>query len=142
MLLGTFTHSLDSKGRLIVPAGMREDLGDHFYLCMGMDERSLYFYSSQKFQEFASKLLSLSSTDKNVRRFKENFFSLSSPADIDSQGRIVVTKELREHAGLSKDVLIRGAGDYAVLTASERIQPSLTQEELDELTLALSERGL
>ena len=73
MLLGEFNHSIDEKGRLIIPAKLRDDLGDSFVICNGL-EGCLFVYSKDEWEKFVAELETLPRMNKDARIFKRYFF--------------------------------------------------------------------
>ena len=116
MLLGEFEHSLDDKGRLFIPAKLRDALGKHFYLCKGFDG-CLMVYDEASWQRFTEKLNNLSMGLKKNRDLKRFFFSGASDVSCDKQGRVLLASNLRRYAGIDKDVVIIGVGDKAEIWA-------------------------
>lgn len=107
MFCGEYQHSVDQKGRVIIPAKFREGLGDKFILTKGL-ENCLFAYSMEEWTTLETKLKALPFTDKNVRAFTRFFFAGATECEMDKQGRILVPQNLREYAGLEKDVLVIG----------------------------------
>ena len=101
MLLGEFEHSLDDKGRLFIPARLRDALGKHFYLCKGFDG-CLMVYDEASWQRFTEKLNNLSMGLKKNRDLKRFFFSGASDVSCDKQGRVLLAASLRRYAGIDK----------------------------------------
>ena len=102
MLLGEFNHSIDEKGRLIIPAKLREDLGDSFVICNGL-EGCLFVYSQDEWNKFVAELETLPRMNKDARIFKRYFFGSASEGSFDKQGRVLVPPSLRKAAHLEKD---------------------------------------
>lgn len=109
MLIGTYDHSLDAKGRLIMPAKLREDIGEKFIITTGLDG-CLFGFSMDEWSKFEDKLKSLPITNKNARNFVRFFLSGAIECEIDKQGRFLIANNLRQVANLEKDVTIIGAG--------------------------------
>ena len=107
MLIGEFEHSLDAKGRLIMPAKLREAIGDKFVVTKGLDG-CLFAFSIEEWSNFEEKLKSLS--DRNARNFVRFFLSGATECEIDKQGRFLIPTNLRETASLQKEVVIIGVG--------------------------------
>lgn len=107
MLMGEFSHSIDAKGRLIIPSKLRENLGEEFVMTRGLDG-CLSIYPMTEWNLFAEKLRSLPLTDDNARQFLRFFVSGATPCELDKQGRVLVPATLREYAGLEKDVILTG----------------------------------
>ena len=109
MLIGEYEHSLDVKGRLIMPAKLREDIGDNFIITKGLDG-CLFGFSLNEWTQFEEKLKSLPLTNKNARDFVRFFLSGAVNSEIDKQGRFLVASNLREYASMEKEVVIIGVG--------------------------------
>ena len=109
MLIGEYEHSLDVKGRLIMPAKLREDIGDNFIITKGLDG-CLFGFSLKEWESFEEKLKSLPLTNKNARDFVRFFLSGAINVDIDKQGRFLIAGNLREYASMDKEVVIIGVG--------------------------------
>jgi MraZ protein len=108
--LGTFQHSLDSKNRLQLPSIFTEKLGDVIVISKGF-EGCIELRNKNEFQEYSSKILSLTETKKDTRDFKRIFFKNSREIEIDAAKRILIPKNLIELANLSKYITIIGVGD-------------------------------
>ncbi len=107
MFYGEYQHSVDQKGRVIVPSKFRDGLGERFILTKGLDN-CLFAYSSEEWVNLELKLKSLPFTDKDVRAFIRFFFAGAAECEVDKQGRILVPQNLREYAGLDKDIFVIG----------------------------------
>ena len=109
MLIGEYEHSLDVKGRLIMPAKLREDMGEKFIITKGLDG-CLFGFSQNEWTNFEEKLKTLPLTNKNARDFVRFFLSGAMECEIDKQGRFLIASNLREYANMEKDVVIIGVG--------------------------------
>lgn len=109
MLIGEYEHSLDSKGRLIMPAKLRENIGERFLLTKGLDG-CLFAFWTQEWENFEQKLKSLPLSNKNSREFTRFFLSGATECEIDKQGRFLIPNNLRKSANLIKDIIIIGVG--------------------------------
>ncbi len=107
LFYGEYQHTVDPKGRIIVPAKFREGLGEKFIVTKGLDN-CLFAYSSKEWENLESKLRTLPFTDKDVRAFVRFFFAGASECEVDKQGRILIPQNLREYAGFEKDVYVIG----------------------------------
>ena len=107
MLMGEYEHSLDTKGRLIMPAKLREDIGDKFIITKGLDG-CLFAFSIQEWNNFEQKLRTLPISSKDARAFSRFFFAGAMDCEIDKQGRFLISSNLRDFANLSKEVVIIG----------------------------------
>ena len=109
MLIGEYEHSLDAKGRLIMPAKLRLDMGERFIVTKGLDG-CLFAFSQKEWENFETKLKTLPLSDKNARNFVRFFLSGATECEIDKQGRFLIPNNLRTAAGLEKEAIIIGVG--------------------------------
>jgi len=109
LLIGEYEHSLDTKGRLILPAKIREDIGEKFIITKGLDS-CLFGFSKTEWNNFEDKLKTLPLTNKNARDFVRFFLSGAIEAELDKQGRFLIPSNLREYATLDKEAVITGVG--------------------------------
>ena len=109
MLIGEYEHTLDVKGRLIMPSKLREDIGENFIITKGLDG-CLFGFSLSEWTNFEEKLKSLPLTNKNARDFVRFFLSGAVNVEIDKQGRFLIASNLREYASMEKEVVIIGVG--------------------------------
>lgn len=107
--MGEYEHSLDAKGRLIMPAKLRQDIGDKFVITKGLDG-CLFAFSQEEWLNFETKLKSLPLSDRNARNFVRFFLSGATECEIDKQGRFLISSNLRNVATLEKEVVIIGVG--------------------------------
>ena len=109
MLIGEYEHSLDAKGRLIMPAKLRQDMGEKFIVTKGLDG-CLFAFSQNEWLNFETKLKALPLSDRNARNFVRFFLSGATECEIDKQGRFLIPSNLRTAAGLEKEAVIIGVG--------------------------------
>ena len=109
MLIGEYEHSLDAKGRLIMPSKLRIDIGESFIITKGLDV-CLCVFSQYEWNNFETKLKTLPLSDKNARNFVRFFLSGATECEIDKQGRFLIPNNLRIAANLEKEVVIIGVG--------------------------------
>ena len=100
MFMGEFSHTIDAKGRLIIPSKFREALGDNIVVTVGLD-KCLTLYTEDEFQNRASDLVSQTSLKGNVRALQRYMLSKAQNAEFDKQGRILISANLREFANKS-----------------------------------------
>lgn len=110
MFMGEYHHSIDEKGRVVIPTKFRMELGERFIITRGL-EKCLYVYSEKEWNKIVDKLNTLPFTKKDARTFIRSFFSGASSCELDKQGRINVATTLVSYAGLEKDTVIIGAND-------------------------------
>jgi MraZ protein len=109
LLIGEFEHSIDTKGRLVLPAKIKDDLGKEFIVTKGLDG-CLFGYSLAEWNKFEEKLKALPLTNKITRDFVRFFLSGAVEEETDKQGRFLLPANLREYASLTKDAVIIGVG--------------------------------
>ena len=110
MFMGEYHHTIDDKGRLIIPAKFRSELGDKFIITRGI-ENCLFAYPEKRWEEIVHKLESLPFTKKDARNFTRFFLSGATVAEFDKQGRVNITSPLINYAGIEKECIIIGTGD-------------------------------
>ena len=143
MLIGEYDHSLDSKGRLIMPAKLREDMGEKFIITTGLDG-CLFGFSMEEWKKFEDKLKTLPITNKNARNFVRFFLSGATECELDKQGRFLIVGKLRENAKLEKDVTIIGAGTRIEIWNKEKWQEHISEENLsiEDIEQNMEELGI
>lgn len=110
MFMGEYHHHVDTKGRLIVPAKFRDDLGEVFILTRGLDQ-CLFGYPLSEWKVIEEKLKGLSMTKKDARAFTRFFFSGATECELDKQGRINIATPLVNYAKLEKECVILGVSN-------------------------------
>lgn len=118
MFMGEFHHSIDEKGRLIVPSKFREELGEKFIITRGI-ENCLFVYPIENWNKITQKLETLPFTKKDARQFIRFFLSGATTAEFDKQGRVNITTPLISYAKLQKECVIIGTGDRLEIWSSE-----------------------
>ncbi len=118
MLLGEYQHSLDEKGRLIIPAKFREDLGENFVVTRGLDN-CLFAYPLSQWKTIEEKVKELPTSQAETRAFVRMFFSGAVEVELDKQGRIVIPQQLREHAHIDRDTYVIGVSTKVEIWAKE-----------------------
>jgi MraZ protein len=111
MFLGQYQHSIDDKGRLMVPARFRELLEGGAYLTQGFD-KCLMVMTEAHFKQVAERITSMSLTDPTARLLRRLIFSTAYSVEVDKVGRILVNGNLRQFAGLENNVIVAGQGEY------------------------------
>lgn len=143
MFTGEYQHTIDDKGRLIMPAKIREILGETFIITKGLDG-CLFVYPCEEWRVLEEKLRKLPFTNKDARAFARFFFSGASECESDKQGRILVSANLREYAQLLKDVVIIGVGTRIEIWSKEKWAgySQDTEENYEELAEKMVELDL
>lgn len=119
MFLGEYQHSLDPKGRIIIPSKFRDELGVKFVATKGLDD-CIFLYQMEEWRRIEEKLHSLPFTRADVRSFARFFFSGAAELDMDKQGRILLPNNLREYADIEKDLVIIGVGSRVEIWANHK----------------------
>lgn len=143
MFKGEYNHSIDSKGRVIVPAKFREQLGESFVVTKGLDG-CLFVFPNDSWQEFEDKLSSLSTSNMESRKLVRFFTAGAADCEIDKQGRALIPGVLRDFAGLDKDVVIIGVAKRIEFWSKDKWN-SLTDEcdsNMDEIAANLDALGV
>lgn len=141
MFMGEYNHTIDAKGRLIVPSKFRETLGDTFVVTKGLDG-CLFVYDNEEWGIFEEKLKSLPITNKEARQFVRFFLAGAAEVEVDKQGRILVPNVLREFAELNKDVVLIGVASRIEIWSKERFEGMNAYEDMDEIAEHMAELGL
>jgi len=115
VLIGSFEHILDAKGRVFIPAKWRESVGDTIVITLGLLETQsaacLSGMSVEEWERFSQKLSALPVTDTCGQAIRRKLYSMAAACEIDKQGRILIPQTLREQAALTKDATLIGVGD-------------------------------
>ena len=118
MFIGEYHHTIDEKGRIIIPVKFREELGNNFIITRGI-ENCLFVYSKENWAQITNKLNSLPFTKKDARTFNRFFMSGATDVELDKQGRVNISKPLIDYANLLKDCVIIGTGDRLEVWSQE-----------------------
>ncbi|ORU01357.1 Cell division protein MraZ [Anaerovibrio sp. JC8] len=141
MLMGEYNHSLDAKGRVILPADFRSELGESFIITKGLDN-CLFIYPQSEWEQLSVKLRQLPLAKTEARAFVRFFFAGARQVELDKMGRFLIPATLRQHASLKKDAVLIGVsnrievwGKEEWLKYNEEITPSVSAiaETLAEL---------
>ena len=135
-LIGKSYNSLDAKGRLIIPTRLRDGLGSSFYLCQGLD-LNLYAYPDAEWDKFAEQLSQLPKSDDDARRFRDFFEGSATECEVDGQNRIVIPQQLREFAGIDKDVVVVGHTTYVEIWNKKAYDEAHATEAVDIAQLSM-----
>lgn len=141
MFLGMYSHNIDAKGRIIMPAKFREKLGEQFIITNGLDG-CLFVYPMEEWEKVSARLAELPSNQKNARFLQRNFLSGAAEAEPDKQGKVLITPPHREYATLTKEVVIIGVSKRVEIWDAQRWQEYSQNEEemsVEEAAEALEE---
>lgn len=118
MFMGEYQHSIDDKGRLIIPAKFRDGLGASFVVTRGLDN-CLFVYPQSEWENLEAKLKTLPFTRADARAFSRFFFSGASECELDKQGRANIPSHLREYAKLIRDCVVIGVSNRVEIWGKE-----------------------
>ena len=138
-MTGQYMHNIDAKGRLFIPAKLRESLGETFHVTMGQDH-CLSIYSDDSWNVFMDKLRGLPYNE--VKKLR-GLFAYACDCEPDAQGRILIPTKLREYAGLTKEVVVIGSFDRVeVWNADAGAKVESDAFDSGSLEQAMAEMGL
>jgi len=141
LLIGEYEHSLDAKGRLIMPAKLREDIGEKFIITKGLDG-CLFAFSLEEWKNFEQKLRSLPISNKDARAFSRFFFAGAIDCEIDKQGRFLISGNLRDFAELTKEVVIIGMDSRIEIWSKDKWQKCDDEISADEIAEKMEMLGI
>lgn len=141
MFMGEYNHTIDAKGRLIIPSKFRETLGDEFVVTKGLDG-CLFVYPNEEWSAFEEKLRTLPLTNKNARQFSRFFLAGAASCEEDKQGRILIPGVLREFAQLEKEVVLVGVLSRIEIWSRAKWEESNVYDDMDEIAEHMEELGL
>lgn len=138
-MTGQYAHTIDAKGRLFIPAKLRQELGDTFHVTVGQDH-CLSVYSDESWAAFMEKLKGMSYNE--IKRLR-GLFAYGADCEPDAQGRILLPAKLRQYAELDKDVVVIGSFDRVEIWNAQRwAELEKVAFESGSLEQAMEEMGL
>ncbi len=143
MFFGEYNHTIDTKGRVSIPAKYREQLGESFILTKGLDN-CLFIYTLEEWKVLENKLKQLPLTNKDARAFVRFFFSGATECELDNQGRIRIPNNLREYANLEKEAVMIGVATRIEVWSQTEWQEYNSDANLsyDEIASKMAELGI
>ena len=141
MFMGEYNHTVDAKGRLIIPSRFREELKNEFIVTKGLDG-CLFVFPGNEWQIFEEKLKAIPLTNKNARQFSRFFVAGATPCELDRQGRILVPQTLREFAGLEKDVVLTGNLNRIEVWSKEKWNEICDYDDMDSIAESMQDMGI
>lgn len=140
MYTGEYNHTIDTKGRMIIPAKYREALGESFMITRGV-EHNLSIYDMNQWQDYVERLSSLPGNGE-ARKMIRFIVAGAVEAEIDKQGRILVPANLREWAGIEKDVVLAGVIGHIEVWSKEKYEEATAFDNMDNIAEHMAELGL
>lgn len=128
MFMGEYHHTIDIKGRMIVPSKFREGLGDTFVITRGLDQ-CLFVYPMSEWKVIEEKLKALPLTKKDARAFTRFFFSGATECEIDKQGRVNIATPLLQYAKLEKECVVIGVSNRIELWSKSIWENYVAEQE-------------
>ncbi|SHE54573.1 MULTISPECIES: division/cell wall cluster transcriptional repressor MraZ [Caloramator] len=142
MFIGEYSHALDAKNRMIVPAKFREGLGGKFIITKGLDG-CLYVYPIDEWKKLEDKLKQLPLTNKDARAFVRFFFSGASEVEIDKQGRALIPQNLIEYANIEKEIVSIGVSNRIEIWSKDKwLEYNEQNIDYDEIAEKMSQLGI
>ena len=141
MFMGEYNHTVDTKGRLIVPSKFRELLGDEFVVTKGLDG-CLFVYSGDEWKLMETKFREVSQFSKEARKFARFFFAGAATCEVDIQGRVLLPANLREFAGIEIEVVLAGVVNHIEIWNKDRWQDTNEYDDVEEIAEHMASLGL
>ena len=140
MFMGEYDHTIDVKGRVIIPSKFREDLRGEFVITAGLDG-CLFVYPMDEWERYIDELKRLPGS-KEVRQLQRFFMAGAAACDMDKQGRVLIPNKLREHGEIEKDVVLVGVINKIEIWSKERWNSNNNYEDVDQIAEKMAEFGL
>mgnify|MGYP002408820038 CR=1 FL=1 len=143
MFMGEYQHGLDTKGRLIIPAKFREELGEGAVITRGLDN-CLFLFPREEWAILEGKLKTLPLTKHDARQFVRFLFSGATECEMDKQGRIILPPNLREFASIEKDAVVIGVSSRVEIWSKERWESyvNTAEESFEEIAENIVDLGI
>lgn len=143
MFIGEYQHTLDSKGRLIIPSKFRDELGYEFVITKGLDN-CLFVYPQEEWKIVEDKLKALPLTNRDARAFIRFFFSGANESNLDKQGRVLIPTNLREHSKIDKEAIIIGVSTRLEIWSKDLWEAYIDEDNLsyDSIAERMAELGI
>ena len=141
MFMGEYNHTVDAKGRVIVPSKFREQLGEEFVVTKGLDG-CLFAYENTEWKALEEKLHALPLTNANARKFSRFFLAGATMCEVDKQGRILLPAVLREFAKIDKDAVLVGVGSRIEIWDKATWEEKNQYDDMDEIAENMEGLGI
>ncbi|ADL34604.1 MraZ protein [Butyrivibrio proteoclasticus B316] len=138
---GEYSHSIDAKGRLIMPAKFREILGEQFVVTRGFDG-CLFVFSEEGWEKFEEKLQALPMDKPEARMLSRFFLAGAIDAEVDKQGRILIPSNLLAHSKIEKEAVVAGVGNRVEIWSKDEWEKASTFDDINSIAAKMSEYGL
>ncbi len=141
MFMGEYNHTIDEKGRLIIPSKFREELGNEFVVTKGLDG-CLFAYDNTEWSKLEERLKALPFTNKDARAFTRFMLAGAASVELDKQGRILLPSVLRTFAGLDKDVVLIGVASRIEIWNKEKWDEASDIDNMDDISERMADLGI
>ena len=138
---GEYSHSIDQKGRLIIPAKFRDLLGEQFVVTRGFDG-CLFVFAEEGWESFEAKLRALPTDNREARTLERFFLAGAVDVDVDKQGRILLPANLLAHAKIEKEAVVAGVGNRVEIWNKTAWEDASSFDDIDEIAAKMSQYGL
>ncbi len=143
MLIGTYAHNVDAKGRVFMPAKLREELGEQFVVTKGVG-KCLFVFSMEEWERFSAKLKDLPISNSAAQSFLRMLFANACECNPDKQGRVLIPQRLRDYIGIIKEAVVTGVMTRAEIWSKEGWDAycETSDSEYEQTLEKLSELGI
>ena len=140
MFTGSYEHSVDAKGRLIIPSRFRDELGERFIVTLGLDG-CLFLYSEERWEAFMTELMNMPGT-ADTRKLQRYFMAYASECEPDKQGRVLIPQKLRAKVGIQTDVVLVGVITKIEVWAKETWEKNDDYDGMEDIAEHLAQYNL
>ena len=141
MFMGEYNHTVDEKGRLIIPAKFREELGSEFVIAKGLDD-CLFVYNNTEWKALEDKLRALPLTNKNARTFARFMLGGAATVELDKQGRILIPQVLRTFATLDKEIVLVGIANRIEIWNKAKWDAASNIDDMESIAEQMADLGI
>ncbi|MBR5356521.1 MAG: division/cell wall cluster transcriptional repressor MraZ [Lachnospiraceae bacterium] len=141
MFMGEYNHSVDEKGRLIIPSKFREELGNEFVITKGLDD-CLFIYNNTEWKALEDKLRALPLTNKNARTFARFMLGGAATVELDKQGRILIPQVLRAFASLDKEIVLVGIANRIEIWNKANWEAASNIDDMESIAEQMADLGI
>ena len=139
--MGEYSHTVDEKGRLIIPSKFREELGSEFVITKGLDD-CLFIYNNTEWKALEDKLRVLPLTNKNARTFARFMLGGAATVELDKQGRILIPQVLRTFATLDKEIVLVGIANRIEIWNKAKWDAASNIDDMESIAEQMADLGI
>lgn len=141
MFTGSYEHSVDGKGRIIIPSKYREELGDTFIVTKGIDG-CLLIYPMNTWEDFVSDLSKLPGNKMEGRMIQRYFLASATEVELDKQGRALINASLRDFAGIGKNIVLAGLINKIEIWDKDKWDANVSDKDMDKMAEQMLEYNI